>query len=135
MSPNRCAQASTSWASAAGVGGASLNQVSAGLAGIISVGEVGDYAHGDAMDTRFPEASVRHMILKDIQVLPQTTVQFANGPAQVQAGEVLNQEDPGFCAQFPADASEQRQGYCPGADNSADDGGSNFVGGRFLHCL
>jgi L-ascorbate oxidase len=112
--------------------GLSLNQVSAGLAGIISVGEVGDYAHGDAMDTPFSAASVRHMILKDIQVLPATTVQFANGPAQVQAGEVLNQEDPGFCAQFPADASEQRQGYCPGADNSADDGGSNFVGGRWF---
>jgi len=111
--------------------GLSLNQVSAGMAGIISVGEVSDYAHGDAMDRPFPTANVRHMILKDMQVLAGGTVQFDSGPATVQPGEVLNQEDPAFCSQFPADSSEQRQGSCPGVDNT-NDGGSNFVGGEWF---
>ena len=114
--------------------GLSLNQVSAGLSGIISVGEVADYAHGDTMDRPFPEASVRHMILKDMEVLGGGTVQFANGPATVQPGEVLNQEDPGFCNQFPADSSEVRQGSCAGVDGTAD-GGSNFVGGKWFFTI
>ncbi len=111
--------------------GLSLNQVSAGMAGIISVGEVSDYAHGDAQDRPFPKENVRHMILKDIQVLGGGTVQFGSGPATVQPGEVLNQEDPAFCSQFPADSSEQRQGSCPGVD-STNDGGSNLVGGKWF---
>ena len=110
--------------------GLSLNQVSEGLAGIISVGEVSDYANGDARGTPFPDASVRHLILKDMQVAPGGTVQFDAGPATVQPGEVINQEDPAFCAQFPADSSEVRQGSCPGVDATAD-GGSNFTGGQW----
>lgn len=111
--------------------GLSLNQVSEGLAGIISVGEVSDYAHGDARDTPFSEASVRHLILKDMQVAPGGTVQLDSGPVAVQPGEVINQQDPGFCAQFPADSSEVRQGSCPGVDNTADEG-SNFTGGNWF---
>ena len=111
--------------------GLSLNQVSAGLSGIISVGEVSDYAHGDAMGTPFPNANVRHLILKDMQVAPGGTVQFDSGPATVQPGEVINQEDPAFCNQFPADGTEVRQGACPGVDSTAD-GGSNFVGGKWF---
>jgi L-ascorbate oxidase len=113
------------------VHGLSLNQVSQGMAGIISIGEVSDYAHGDARDTPFPNASVRHLILKDMQVTAGGTVQFDSGPQTVQPGEVLNQEDPNFCAQFPADGSEVRQGSCPGVDTTAD-GGSNFVGGKWF---
>jgi FtsP/CotA-like multicopper oxidase with cupredoxin domain len=110
--------------------GLSLNQVSAGLAGIITVGGVSDYAHGDMMGSPFPDANVRHLILKDMQVTAAGTVQFDGGPAVVKDGEVLNQEDPGFCAQLPANAGELRRGECPGIDNSGDEG-SNFTGGKW----
>src|SRR5262249_52705490 len=72
--------------------GLSLNQVSSGLSGIITIGNVGNYAHGDAMGRPVPEANVRHLILKDMQVLAAGTVQFENGPAAVVNGEVLHQE-------------------------------------------
>ena len=77
--------------------GLSLNQVSAGLAGIISVGEVGDYAHGDAMDTPFSAASVRHMILKDIQVCRRPRCNSPTGRRKYRRGG-SEPEDPGFCA-------------------------------------
>ncbi|WP_084143778.1 multicopper oxidase domain-containing protein [Methylocapsa acidiphila] len=113
------------------VHGLSLNQISSGMAGIISIGQAGDYAAGDAVASGFPGTQVRHLILKDMQVLAAGQIGFDNGPADVAEGEVLNQEDPDFCAQYPASASEQRQGSCPGLDGS-DDGGNNYVGGRWF---
>jgi L-ascorbate oxidase len=110
--------------------GLALNQVTEGLAGIISIGSAGDYAHGDATDQPFPEEKVRHLILKDMQVQVAGTQQFTNATATVQDGEVRYQPDPAFCAQLPADASEVRQGSCPGADNTAD-GGNNYKGGKW----
>jgi L-ascorbate oxidase len=111
------------------VHGIALNQVTQGLAGIITIGSVGDYARGDAVASSFPETNVRHLILKDIQVLAANpAIGFDSGPRPVANGEVLNQEDPDFCAQFPA-PSEQRQGFCPGQDNSPD--GNNFIGGNW----
>jgi FtsP/CotA-like multicopper oxidase with cupredoxin domain len=58
--------------------GISLNQVTAGMAGIITVGQVSDYVNG------LPnEAGIRHLILKDVQV---------------NSDNSLNQEyDPAFC--------------------------------------
>ncbi len=112
------------------VHGLSLNQLSSGMSGIISIGRVGDYAEGDANAQRIPEAQVRHLILKDMQVLAAGAIAFENGSAAVADGEVLNQEDPGFCAQFPANGSELRRGSCPGADGT-DDGGNNYAGGRW----
>ncbi|MDD5411117.1 MAG: multicopper oxidase domain-containing protein [Methylobacter sp.] len=58
--------------------GISLNQVSAGLSGIITVGQIEDYVHG------LPEnIATRHLILKD---------------AQVNGDNTLNdQEDPELC--------------------------------------
>jgi L-ascorbate oxidase len=111
------------------VHGLALNQVSQGLAGLITIGHVGDYARGDAINTPFPAANVRHLTLKDIQVLAAGTVNFDSGPQPVANGEVLNQEDPDFCPQLAA-AGEVRQGSCPGQDNSAE-GGSNFTGGKW----
>jgi FtsP/CotA-like multicopper oxidase with cupredoxin domain len=112
------------------VHGIALNQVSEGLAGIITIGKVGDYAMGDAVSTPFPDSSVRHMTLKDIEVLAAGTVNFDAGPAPVANGEVLNQEDPDFRAQLPTSPAEVRHGSCPGQDNSAD-GGNNFTGGKW----
>ena len=112
------------------VHGLALNQVSQGMAGVITIGEVGNYAHGDAVDSPFPSSSVRTLTLKDIQVLAAGTVNFDSGPQPVANGEVLNQEDPDFCAQFPATGEPPRRGFCPGQDNSAD-GGNNFTGGKW----
>jgi len=112
------------------VHGLALNQVSQGLAGIITIGEVGDYARGDAQRQPFPAANVRHLTLKDIQVLAAGTVNFDSGPQPVANGEVLNQQDPDFCPQSPA-GGEVRRGVCAGQDNS-EDGGSNFVGGKWF---
>jgi L-ascorbate oxidase len=107
--------------------GLSLNQVASGLSGIITIGGVGDYARGDAVRAPIPESQVRYLILKDTQVLAAGTIRFRAGPAPVANGEVLNQQDSDFCAQFPADASEVRQGSCPGAAQRDDD----FSGGRW----
>jgi L-ascorbate oxidase len=113
------------------VHGIALNQVSSGMAGIITIGRVGDFARNDADNTPFAESNVRHLILKDIQVMAaQKNQQFVNATADVVDGEVRNQEDPNFCTQFPADASEIRQGACPGADNTAD-GGNDYTGGKW----
>jgi FtsP/CotA-like multicopper oxidase with cupredoxin domain len=110
--------------------GLSLNQVSSGLAGIITIGSVGHYARGDVARAPIPDARVRHLILKDIQVLAAGTIKFHGGPARVANGEVLNQQDSDFCAQIPADASEVRQGSCSGANNTAG-GGNDYTGGRW----
>jgi FtsP/CotA-like multicopper oxidase with cupredoxin domain len=107
------------------VHGIALNQLSAGLSGIISIGKVGDPACGDVACGPIPEGVVRHLILKDMQVRAAAT-----GPVNVSDGEVLYQEDPAFCAQYPASTSEVRQGSCPGVDDSAD-GGKDLAGGRW----
>jgi L-ascorbate oxidase len=89
--------------------------VSSGLSGIISVGAAGDYAHGDLAETPFPESSVRHLVLKDLQVLAALpTLQFAFGSAPVADGEVLNQQASPFCNQFPAFKEPPRLGQCTG---------------------
>jgi FtsP/CotA-like multicopper oxidase with cupredoxin domain len=111
------------------VHGLALNQVVQGMSGIITIGSVGDNVHGDAVTTPWPDTDVRHLMLKEIQVLAAGTVNFDSGPQPVANGEVLNQEDTSFCAQFPA-TGEVRQGSCPGRDNSAS-GGNNFTGGNW----
>jgi L-ascorbate oxidase len=108
--------------------GIALNQVVQGLSGLMTIGNVGDNVRGDADNVRFPDANVRHMLLKEIQVLAAGTVEFDSGSQPVANGEVLNQEDPGFCAPI-APPHEERHGACPGQDNSAD--GSNFTGGKW----
>ncbi|MEI8208128.1 MAG: multicopper oxidase domain-containing protein [Methylococcales bacterium] len=74
--------------------GISLNQVSAGLSGIITVGQVNDY---------IPElpanVTIRHLILKDIQVNGDNTVN--------------DQEDPSFCTSISTQA-----GSCNGDNGS-----------------
>jgi L-ascorbate oxidase len=111
------------------VHGIALNQVVQGLSGMITIGAVGDNVRGDAAPLPWPDANVRHLMLKEIQVLAGGTVSFDSGPQPVTDGEVLNQEDTSFCPQFPA-PGEVRQGSCPGQDNSSG-GGSNYVGGNW----
>jgi FtsP/CotA-like multicopper oxidase with cupredoxin domain len=111
------------------VHGIALNQLVEGMSGLITIGSVRDNVRGDFANTPWPDTSVRHLMLKEIQVLAGGTIGFDSGPQPVANGEVLNQEDPDFCAQFPA-ANEVRQGSCPGNDNSAD-GGNNYTGGKW----
>ena len=114
------------------VHGVAVNQVSGGMAGIISVGKVGDYAFGDLSKAPFPEANVRHLVLKDMQVLAAGTYMFANGSATVANGTVQNQEDAAFCTQLPA-PGEVRQGSCPGANNLPDD--NDYTGGTWFYTV
>ncbi len=97
------------------VHGIALNQVSSGLAGIISVGAAGDYSIGDLSQTPFPAGNVRHLILKDLQVLAKMpSLLFANGNAPVANGEVLNQQASPFCNQLPIFNEPPRLGQCTG---------------------
>ncbi len=84
------------------VHGIALNQIVQGLSGLITIGNVGDNVRGDATGAPWPDTGVRHLMLKEIQVLAGGTIGFDSGPQAVVNGEVLNQEDPDFCAQSPA---------------------------------
>src|SRR5262245_57278756 len=95
------------------VHGIALNQLVSGMSGLLTIGNVGDNVHGDVGTSAWPNSNVRHIMLKEIQVLPGGTIAFDSGPQSTAPGEVLNQEDPAFCAQFPASSSEIRRGSCP----------------------
>jgi len=112
------------------VHGIALNQVVSGMSGLLTIGNVGDNVQGDASGMPWPEANVRHIMLKEIQVLPGGTIGFDSGPQPTAPGEVLNQEDPAFCAQFPASSSENRKGLCPGQDDTFEQG-NNYTGGKW----
>lgn len=87
------------------VHGISLNQMSMGMSGIITVGRASDYAKGNRDDAPFSDANVRHLVLKDTQVLPNNVA--------------LSQQSPEFCA--PGQPAER--GSCAGA--------GEFEGGRW----
>ena len=115
------------------VHGITSDSLSSGLAGIITIGKPGKHASDGT--NPFPEKQVRHLILKDMQVLAKGTIAFQQGPDSVNLpvsnGEVLDdQQDPQFCAQFPADAQEGRLGSCPGFNNTSQDG-NDYTGGRW----
>ena len=56
------------------VHGISLNQITSGMAGMITIGAVGDYVCTDATCNAFAKnITVRHMTLKDLQVLEDGT--------------------------------------------------------------
>jgi FtsP/CotA-like multicopper oxidase with cupredoxin domain len=90
--------------------GVSLNQVTAGMAGIITVGSVSDYANIG------PGTAIRHLILKDTQILPGRQLQ--------------DQEDPDFCTPIPIGGEGARLGACAGQDNTGS-GGSDYRGGSW----
>jgi L-ascorbate oxidase len=102
------------------VHGLSLNQVSAGLAGIISIGDVSNYV--DA-----PPQTVRHLILKDMQVLAAGTVNDGDRSFTVADGEVLNQQITDFCEQIDKGGPGSRQGFCGGEHGDTN----NFIGSRW----
>ncbi len=102
------------------VHGIALNQVSAGLAGIITIGNVGDYACEDSTCAKpWAESNVRHLVLKDTQI-------EANGTLSTQ-------QDPQFCPEFAASGEASRQGKCAG--QIVPDGGANHFGGRWIFSI
>ncbi len=101
--------------------GLSLNQLSAGMAGIITVGDPTDYDCNSAACRTFTnQLRIRHLLVRDAQVL-------ANGVVQTQ-------EHPDFCDPVPAAGEAPRTGHCAGADRSAD-GGTNYTGGHWVFSL
>ncbi len=90
--------------------GVSLNQVTAGLAGALTIGSAEDQCADSACVNAVTQSSVRHIVLKDTQV--------ASG------GVLSTQPDPGFCDGAPA---SPRQGTCPGQ--------APFTGGTWLHTV
>ena len=77
--------------------GIAMNQISAGLSGIITVGHLNDYVcKGLACTVFLPSVGVRHIILKDSQILA--------------GGQWQTQEDPAFSAPAPATSNVQWQG-------------------------
>ncbi|MGJ0507092.1 MAG: multicopper oxidase domain-containing protein [Methylocystis sp.] len=115
------------------VHGITADSLSSGLAGIISIGRASDYA-SLGWGGGFPESQVRHITLKDMQVLAGGAIQFQQGTVMttlpVSNGEVLDdQQDPEFCTQQPG-AGEVRPGFCPGTNNTSS-GGNNYAGGRW----
>jgi L-ascorbate oxidase len=105
------------------VHGISLNQISAGMAGIITVGQVSDYlCTRDDCNSFLQSVPQRHLILKDAQIL--------------QDGTLKHQIDPNFCQTADPNAAPgiPGQGSCAGTDTSAA-GGSNYTGGRWFFTL
>ena len=103
------------------VHGIALNQVTAGMAGIITIGDISDYVCDDSSCARrLDHVPTRHIILKDTQILADSTLQ--------------DQEDPDFCAPDALPGAAGRQGGCPGVDHSAE-GGGDFANGRWFFTL
>src|SRR5215467_14099521 len=122
------------------VHGIALEQLSAGMSGLLTIGSVGDVVTGDVGGVPWPDANVRHLLLKEVQVAAAGTRDFGTtcgsvpcGPQPVADGEIEGHTDAEFCAQFPAPGEPPRRGSCPGQDASADD--DNFTGGTWYFTI
>jgi L-ascorbate oxidase len=100
------------------VHGLTVNQLSEGLSGIITIGSVSDYASLPPGSSTIP---TRYFVLKDMQVL--------------STGRALDQQSAKFCAPFPLNGVS-RKGFCQGWDSlgmpdEADDRPGNYEGGAW----
>lgn len=93
------------------VHGLNINQLSEGLSGIITVGNVSDYASIPGGGT-IPE---RYFILKDIQVMGDN--------------RVIDQEDSAFCAPYDL-RFVNRDGSCQGRNTTGGDGDVRIPAGH-----
>jgi FtsP/CotA-like multicopper oxidase with cupredoxin domain len=102
------------------VHGLALNQVSKGLAGLITIGDVNDYLNDVPGKSRLNRSyRVRHMVLKDMQV--------------ESSGDVDDQEDPNFCAATATDGDgDDRTGACSGQTYSDDSGIHDHLLGKWF---
>ena len=108
--------------------GISLNQVSSGLAGILTIGDVQDYVKNA------PQV-VRHLTLQDMQVLAAGTLHydFDEKPVKVVDGEVQNQQIADFCEPRDNSGPAGRLGYCDGEPNGGS--GNSFVNSRWFFTI
>ncbi len=101
--------------------GLALNQISAGLAGIITIGHPSDYVCKNfACAALLPSIGLRHILLKDAQVLPN--------------GQLQTQEDPDFSDPQRDPDESPRLGHAAGVDTS-DQGGPDYQGGQWFFTL
>ena len=100
------------------VHGLAFNQISYGMAGIITIGSVPDILGRPGGSPQTPPM-VRYLTLKDMQIEADDSV--------------LSQEDPNFCAADPDPSEAPRNGFCPGINNSGGgDEGGNHTGGKWI---
>jgi L-ascorbate oxidase len=99
------------------VHGIALNQVTAGLSGIITIGTPESMCGDATCVAQVKAGAVHHIVLKDMQVLADKTLQ--------------TQEDPDFCGGADQPVTPAAVGVCPGAP-SIDPG---YTGGSWLHTV
>ena len=101
------------------VHGLSLNQVSEGMAGVITIGNPDDYL-GDQPGSYglHGRVTVRNLLLKDIEV--------------EKSNQVVDQEDPDFCDPDPGPSSPVRPGFCSGVKIASPDGVTDHTGGKWI---
>src|SRR3984957_19214624 len=90
--------------------GVALNQVTAGLSGVITIGSPADMCADAQCVSQVRSSTVRHLTLKDIQILKD--------------GTVNTQEEPTFCGDPPTGSP---QGACPGVAG----GDVDYTGGSW----
>ncbi len=98
--------------------GLALNQVTAGMAGVLTLGTPEDACNDPACVAAVQRATVRHLVLKDTQV--------------ERGGVLKTQQEPNFCAGAP---TGNRQGSCPGQFFDPADPDTDFSGGTWLHTV
>ncbi len=94
--------------------GVALNQVSAGLSGIITIGAPEDMCADAKCGSQVGAGNVRHLVLKDMQVLA--------------GGSLKTQEDPTFCGDPPTGSPP---GFCAGVPG----GDTDYTGGSWFHTV
>ncbi len=94
--------------------GIALNQVTAGMSGVITIGAAEDSCADGNCASQIRAGNVRYLVLKDTQVL-------ANGALNTQ-------EKPTFCGDPPTGSP---QGFCPGVP----DIDVAFTGGSWFHTV
>ncbi len=102
------------------VHGIALNQISSGLAGMLTVGAVSDYVCNNANCASFAsQLNIRHINFKDLQVLGN--------------GQRYDQPDPAMCLSPTTGGlvTPASQGFCPGQNFSAN-GGPDYTGAKWF---
>jgi L-ascorbate oxidase len=100
--------------------GISLNQITSGLSGTITIGNVGDYVcHQDSCSSFFGTLPIRNMVIKDFQALAD--------------GARMDEQDSAMCLSPTTGGLvlPPLNGYCAGQDFSSS-GGPNYRGGRWF---
>jgi L-ascorbate oxidase len=97
--------------------GVALNQVSAGMSGIITIGSPTDMCADAACKIAVQTSDVRHIVLKDMQVESDNTL--------------LTQEDAAYCTGQPVAGEPARHGVCAG---QVTDGGDH-TGGHWFNTV